>query len=664
MHKGATIMSEIKKTPENSIEHEEESLAIGESDFETLIDAGSVYVDKTRIIHYLLTRKYRRFFLTRPRRFGKSLLLSTIEDIFHGKEELFNDMFISGSEAKYDWPKCHVIRLDMSSFGNNPQKFDANLTGMLQKIADKHGVRLTLDGSGPALVELILSLYSSFRNTPLVINADVTDILPDTRKIAILIDEYDFPLITNYKNIEMFQSIKDQLYQFYAQLKSVLKYIGFLFITGITKFRVLTSSSGLNSVRDISYDRQYATICGFTREEIRKHFNAFLISAHEDLMSQRILGRLSKPTNALDMIMEWYDGYTWDGVTSMLNPESVLNFFLNNDFGRYWYDTGGPNFLEQLQLKDDTFFELFAKNVSYKGTISLADIGTLTPLASLLQTGYLTIRKPLGHEDGQKKNIYDLVIPNKEVRMSYAEDYLIGRLYPDIASDSEARKSLIDRYKGFCKALGAIQSEKAAEQLSSIYATFPHVFHPDKSIVDREFFYKSHMLPALYYADAIVTAEKREAGGDPDFILEMRCGDIFVMEVKYSKPPDSPDSGTVGTTTAVVGAVADIQANDSAGTLSLKGQALDSALPPSGASPSLDSAGASSLRRENDPKIMDIEKLLDGGIRRAFKQIRDRQYARKYLGGDNAVYAVAVSVAGRFHVKIEFERLNPDVSRG
>jgi hypothetical protein len=659
-------MSEVgKPPPEFGHLGEEASLGIGESDFETLIDAGSVYVDKTKIIHSLLTRKYRRYFLTRPRRFGKSLLLSTIEDIFHGKKELFDNMYISGPEAKYNWPKCHVIRLDMSSFGNNPLKFDANLTRELKDIAEIHGVRLNRSESGPGVVKLIKTLFRSFRDIPIVINEEVTNVLPDERKVVVLIDEYDFPLITNHNRAERFQAIREQLYQFYAQLKSILKYVGFLFITGITKFSVLTSSSGLNSVRDISFEPEFSTICGFTREDINKHFMALLTSAHGDLMGKNVFSRLSKPANVLDMLMEWYDGYTWDGKTNVLNPESILNFFLKKDFGRYWYDTGGPNFLEQLQLKDEKFFDMFAKNVSYKGSINLVDIGTLTPLTSLLQTGYLTIRKPSDPEDAQKSNMFDLVIPNKEVRLSYAEDFLIGRLYPDI--DSEARENLISRYKGFCRAISAIRPREASEQLTSIYANFSHVHHPDKAMRDREFFYKSHMLPALYYLDAVVTAEKREAGGDPDFVIEMHRGGVFILEVKYSKLPDSADEVTDGISLKPPDSTVDdtmgINGHDSDGDYADdQGQKSDASTFGAGLGSGIQ--GANCQEPKKDPKTAEINKLLDGGIRRAFKQIHERQYAEKYLGGKHAVYAVAISIAGRFHVRIKFKRLDAVAVRG
>ncbi|MDR1040328.1 MAG: AAA family ATPase [Deltaproteobacteria bacterium] len=654
-------MAEKPLPPRNPLEL---SLGIGESVFQNFIYDNYVYVDKTRLILSLLTQKPRRFFLTRPRRFGKSLLVSTIEDILHGKKELFKNTYISSPEAKYDWPRCHVIRLDMSSFGNNWQKFDDTLTNGIRDIAEMHGVHLKEIESGPAIIQLINTLFRSFQDIPLVINDRITTILPEVPTVAVLIDEYDFPLATNYKNTEMLSTIRDQLYQFYAQLKSVLGKVGFLFITGITKFKMLTSSSGMNAVKDISFRPAYATICGFTREEIEKNFKDYLVSAHKELMDQNELSRLSKPSNALDMIMEWYDGYTWDGETSVLNPESVLNFFDINYFGRYWYDTGGPNFLEQLQLRDKDFFKTFAKNVSYKGTINLADIGNLTPLSSLLQTGYLTIRKPTDPDRRHLKNTFDLVIPNKEVRMSYAEDYLIGRLYPDFDRNSVAGEKLIERYKDFCRALNDLQPREAEKQLSSIFASLPHVHHPKNNIADREFFYKSHMLPALYYADAIVTAEKREAGGDPDFVLEMRQGNVLVMEVKYGKLANSDDSENRRAPSSHQG---------SADAFPAGGQGRDSAEAYSGAAIRRGSRARTSLpikmelrakKAEKAEKAKMIETLLDDGIRRAFRQIHEKQYARGYLGGKNAVYAVAVSIAGRFHVKIEFERLNPGSDLG
>ncbi|MDR1041685.1 MAG: AAA family ATPase, partial [Deltaproteobacteria bacterium] len=471
----------------------------GHTNFSKLIRQGDIYIDKTGIIQTLLTDKFDTVLLNRPRRFGKSLLLSTIEHILKGDKEKFKALDIGRDDSGYDWKSSHVIRLDMSNYGIEAKTLDQNLSVSLRQIAEHLGIVLESVGSGVILSEFIKKLHRNYKNIPLERADDIVEAeIPD---VAVLIDEYDFPLAMNFNDPKAMNEMRKFFAVFYASLKSVSELTRFIFITGITRFEEFTSFSGMNRFGDISFDSKYSEICGFTQKEIENNFKDDLTKAYELLKTDKSLGCPDSPEEILSLLLDWYDGYSWDGKNRVLNPVSVLYFFDSYEFGRYWYDTGAPSFLQELQIKDENYFNNFSNSSDFRVSISYPQTKKISPAITLLATGYLTVDKAEGGTDkGHVAKTYHLAIPNMEVRMSYAQDHLVGNLYPNISDDEQTR--FVNLSKKFCSRLCDIDADDAANCLSSIFAGIPYDYHSG-----LESFYKSHMNTALAFARGFVFAE-------------------------------------------------------------------------------------------------------------------------------------------------------------
>jgi hypothetical protein len=603
------------------------------TNFLTLIRSGDVYIDKTAIIKTLLESHYDTVLLNRPRRFGKTLLLSTIEHILKGDKAKFESLAIGQSDSGYDWKSSYVIRLDMSEYGKSVKDIDINLSDDLHRIAKKFDFSSNRTGGGPILAGLIKELFDNYKDISIKIGDN--EIQPDTPFVAVLIDEYDYPFVMNFNNQEALKDVREYFAVFFASLKSVTEKIRFTFITGITRFEEFTSFSGMNRFGDITFDPNYSSLCGFTEKEIIYNFNDKLIEAYDYLKTDKSLGHLNSLDDMLGVIMDWYDGYSWDGKQRVLNPISVLNFFDSFELGRYWYDTGSPTFLQELQIKDNDFFSNFSNNSSFRASIIYPDTKKISPESSLLATGYLTVDKSEGGTGrGFVGKTYHLAIPNMEVRISYAQDYLVARLFPNISISSRTR--FMNLAMRFCSQLNDINAEDAADSLSSIFAGIPYDYHND-----QESFYKSHMNTALAFARGFLTAEKHSGDGRPDFVLETRRH-VLVIEVKYVKSSEPYVNGTLD--------------NPS-------GTPVTERNP--GESNNSDIVNApDNVKAEVDQRLKRLQKLeenvqlqalLDDGINSAFNQISHNNYALEYLDGAKKVWAVAVSILGRTAVKIKFE---------
>ncbi|MDR1041856.1 MAG: AAA family ATPase [Deltaproteobacteria bacterium] len=605
------------------------------SNFSTLIRSGDVYVDKTAIIKTLLESQYDTVLLNRPRRFGKTLLLSTIDHILKGDKAKFESLAIGKSDSKYDWKNSYVIRLDMSEYGKTVKDIDINLSDDLNFIAEQHGFITNRTGGGPILAGLIKRLFVNYKN--ITIKRDGNEITPDTPFVSVLIDEYDYPFVMNFNNPKALKEIREYFAVFYASLKSVAEKIRLTFITGITRLEEFTSFFGMNRFGDITFDPEYATLCGFTRQEIIDNFNDKLNEAYESLKSDKSLGTLNSTDDMLGVIMDWYDGYSWDGKQKVLNPISVLNFFDSFEFGRYWYDTGSPTFLQELQIKDNDFFSNFSNNSSFRASIIYPDTKRISPESTLLATGYLTVDKAEGGTGkGFVGKTYHLAIPNMEVRISYAQDYLVTKLYPNISLSSKAR--FLTLATEFCSQLCNINAEDATDSLSSIFAGIPYDYH-----TQQESFYKSHMNTVLAFARGFLTAEKHAGDGRPDFILETRR-QVLVMEVKYVKSNEPCVNDTLDNPSGMPLTGSNHEDADDLDT-------IDTSC----------NVNTETHMRQKEPrkweKIDQFHTLINNGINAAFNQISENNYGLEYLDGTKKVWAVAVSILGRTAVKIEFAEI-------
>jgi len=360
---------------------------IGLQDFEKIRENDYLYVDKTRIIHSLI-QSGNYYFLSRPRRFGKSLLLSTIKNIFSGKKELFKGLWI---EDHWNWKQKHpVIHLGLSSIGfASLGLYDALLEEMDAQAA-QFGVGLTsrhLEGKFKELIRKV----------------------GEKDQVVILIDEYDKPIIDFLDDIPKAEENRTIFRNFYSVLKDSDQYIRLLFITGVSRFSKVSIFSGLNNLEDISLSEPMNDIAGITQTELEANFKPELEELAEKFGAAY--------NEVVGQVKYWYNGYSWTGKNTLYNPFSLLLLFKQGRFDNFWFETGTPTFLVKA-LKDQREFQFdqVKANLTELGSFDLAN-----PVseALLFQTGYLTIRK-----FDRKSGIAELGYPNREVENSLKDALL------------------------------------------------------------------------------------------------------------------------------------------------------------------------------------------------------------------------------------------------
>jgi hypothetical protein len=365
------------------------NLPIGTQSFEILRSQDLLYVDKTEIIHRLVTTG-RIYFLSRPRRFGKSMLISTLDALFGGRKELFEGLYIYD---KWDWSRRNpVIRIDWTAIKHGtPEEMEADISEFLQGIAAVNGIILNRPYASSRFGELITQLH-----------------LKTGQKVIVLIDEYDAPILDIMsKSPAELKAIQESLQGFYRILKATDEHLQFIFLTGVSKFAKLSIFSTLNSPDDITIDESYAAICGYTQEELEYYFSEYIDAfAAKNGETKECL---------LNKIRLWYDGYTWDGATAVYNPYSTLSFFKKQFFSNYWFASGTPTFLMERLKKQNDIEVVTEPIVAGFEIFDSFDPNYIENIPLLFQTGYLTVKsKKLTHGIPQ----YMLGVPNMEVRDS------------------------------------------------------------------------------------------------------------------------------------------------------------------------------------------------------------------------------------------------------
>ncbi|MDR2302077.1 MAG: AAA family ATPase [Deltaproteobacteria bacterium] len=355
-----------------------------------------VYADKTEFL-YNLFQSDAPYFLSRPRRFGKTLLVDTLEEILGGHRELFKGLWIDGSD--YDWTPNPVIRLNLN--GVDSRSVESLESGL---IADLHSIALfeglSIKGANPS--EVFKSLFDELY-------------IKHGRKVAVLIDEYDAPITRQIENPELADKILKTLETFFGVLKAKDRERGFTFITGIARFSQASLFPSLNNLVDLTFDGRCAAICGFTIQEFDNLFPKHM----ERLLSRFISNKAMPPGSTVSdlrrLVLDWFDGYGWGGQTRVLNPWAILNTFDDNIVDDYWTQSGGfTSFLAKRVKERLGGPKSIEAEISLSKASDVMELGeNLNPVAALFQTGYLTVERV---KKGSENAEYLLKFPNLEVK--------------------------------------------------------------------------------------------------------------------------------------------------------------------------------------------------------------------------------------------------------
>jgi hypothetical protein len=465
-------------------------LPIGTQSFKIMRSSDLLYVDKTQYIRRLVTEN-RIVFLSRPRRFGKSLLVSTMDELFRGNKPLFEGLYIYD---KWDWTQQYpVIRIDWTQINHSTlEEMKVSLTGYLNEIAGKYKVTLTQKSAPDCFRELIYVLYEKIG-----------------KNVVILIDEYDKPITTHLFDPQL-ENIRTAVHDFYQVMKGADDYLKFIFLTGVSKFSGLSIFSALNNPIDITLSNDYAAICGYTQKELEDNFPEYIdrIAKHFDVTDDELLAK----------IRYWYDGYTWDGQTSVYNPFSTLMFFSEQWFAGYWFTTGTPTFLiDILQRRERTSLVLESVTVDGNMLRDGYDPKTLSEIPLLFQTGYLTVKNV---EVNQMKKKYTLGVPNEEVNEALMTNLLLvyGK-YPDENIDN-LREEMEQRIR-------ENDESGLANCFEAMIATVPFELQSG-----REYYYHTIILIWMRLLGFKIQGEKPNNRGRADAVWE-QPGLTVVAELKY-----------------------------------------------------------------------------------------------------------------------------------
>jgi len=475
-------------------------LPIGIQDFISIREDGFCYADKTARIHQLITGSGRAFFLSRPRRFGKSLLCSTLGAVFEGRRELFAEIAghpsLAINSLEWEWNKHPVIRLDLNS-GDYMAGGVAALTSLLDSMLGNVALTYGLELRGQFVFDRFMNLIFDMRRHC-------------GKKVVVLIDEYDKPLLETIENADLHTAIRRALKGFYGVLKSSDENLQFVFLTGVSKFSHVSIFSDLNHLVDLSLDPRYSDLCGITQEEMEENFGPEIEAVLDNTGKSRetYLGELRR----------FYNGYRFSRkFLTVYNPFGLLNHFdKGGDFLPYWYETGSPAFLINLIIKQKiNIAGLTDMRVGYED-FRKYDIETMRAEPLLYQSGYLTI-KDYDEELGQ----YILDYPNEEVRASLSKSLLEQYLQPS----GEASRALNTR---LITALLKGDVDGAMNALKSFLASIPYDI-----IKERENYYETAVHLIFTMLGLNCRSEARIAAGRIDTLVETKRF-VYCFEFKLN----------------------------------------------------------------------------------------------------------------------------------
>ena len=471
------------------------SLPIGIQTFKDIIQGGFLYVDKTSTIYEVIHNPKGVYFFSRPRRFGKSLLVSTLEEIFLGNRALFQGLWLH--DSPYSWPQHPVIHIDFSRRRvESAEALEIVISEHLQQIAGRYAT----EAQGR-------NYLSQFENLIRELSA--------RNQVVILIDEYDKPLLDNIENLAEVQRIQNVLKGFYTVIKSMDAYVRFVFLTGISKFSRVGIFSGLNNLQDISMHDRFATLLGFSQAEVEQNFGVYL----QDFADRE--GR--DLATIVAEIRAWYNGFAFSRRgESVYNPFSLLLLLDSQDFRNYWFESGTPTFLIKLiQKQNYNIQQLDDLNVG-ELAFSSYDLERLQVLPLLYQTGYLTIK---GYD--AERQLYRLGYPNREVEQAFTQ-VLLGAFS---AVDETLAAGYLWR---LLDALAARTLERFFELMDAFFAGIPYdpsTGSGHRIQIGQERYYQTIFYLIFRLIGLEAAAEVRTSRGRIDAVVEL-VDVVYLFEFK------------------------------------------------------------------------------------------------------------------------------------
>ncbi|PWQ92198.1 ATP-binding protein [Leucothrix pacifica] len=457
-------------------------LPLGVQTFAKIRSDEYYYVDKTSLAH-LLINEGTHYFLSRPRRFGKSLFLDTLKELFEGNEALFKGLDI---HDQWDWSvKYPVLRFSFGS-GNyrSAGSLEAELDKQLLHLEQKFNITPQFDHAGGRFTDLLVQLNKQWQ-------------LP----VVVLVDEYDKPMLDAINTPDLARENRDFLSGFYGTVKDNDALVRFSFFTGVSKFSKVNIFSGLNNLTDITLDKRYSTLCGYTNHDIDTVFESELFGLDRE------------------QLQEWYNGYNWLG-EGVYNPYDVLKLFDTREFDNYWFETGTPTFLIDLLFQRQVSSIKLDSMLSSSAMLSSFDVNHITHEALLFQSGYLTIHevKKVGSQ-----TYYRLGYPNKEVYQSLNES-LLSQLVQDQSAQVE---------QGF-KLFSLLQANDLAglkDLFHAFYASIPYNWYSNNNIQQYEGYYASVFYSYFAALGLDITVEDATNHGRIDMTLKFQQR-VYIFEFK------------------------------------------------------------------------------------------------------------------------------------
>ncbi|MDE6291074.1 MAG: ATP-binding protein [Muribaculaceae bacterium] len=464
---------------------------VGMATFSELIEEGFAYVDKTAFIKPLISQG-KFIFLSRPRRFGKSLLLSTLEAYFEGRRELFKGL--AADSMDLDWTPSPVLHIDLNTGKyDDPKGLENRLTAHLERYEKRYGITPRNEYDTALRFEYLIDAVHEKTG----------------RKVVILVDEYDKPLLANEDNPELYEKSQRTLKSFFGNLKGMDRYIRFAMITGVARFSKVSIFSDLNNLNDISMTSRYADICGWSEEELLSYFRQGI----EDLAEVRD----EDFEETLLAMRSYYDGYLFSLKGSRLyNPYSVLTALANQEIDPYWFDSGTPTFLARRIKRRNIFPPDINGQKCMRKDLMAVGLNDRNPIPLMFQTGYLTIG-----DYNKDTRLYELRFPNREVEIGFYEE-LLPVYVPEVSDPFSPFDFAL-----FKTDLAEGRPEDFMVRLATLLKKLPYEDH-------NEAVYRAVTFLIAVLSGSPALAEHHSYKGRSDLEV-FAAGYIYIFEFKYNK---------------------------------------------------------------------------------------------------------------------------------